>query len=237
MDTETKTGSNETTDISNSQATSNTEATSTFTQDDVNKIVAERIERERKKYEKRFEGVDLDKYQQLVSAEEQRRIEDMKKRGEFEELLKETAAKKDAYWETQVSTYKDTNQRLLEELKTIKVDNEMLALASQAKAINPQQVVQLLKNQVVYKDDGKVEITDGKGNILTNDKGDVMSMNDLVNGFLQTNQHFLQASPAGTGTKSSALNTTGKVDITKLDMKNPKDREQYKNYRKQQGLA
>lgn len=236
MDTETTTGKNEITDVSNSQATSNTTA-QTFTQEDVNKIVAERIDRERKKYEKRFEGVDIEKYQQLVTAEEQRRIDDMKKAGQFEELLKETSAKKDAYWESQISTYKDTNQRLLEELKTIKVDNEMLALASKAKAINPQQVVQLLKTQVVYKDDGKVEITDGKGNLLTNNKGDVMSMEDLVNGFLQSNQHFLQASPAGTGTKSSTITSTGKVDITKLDMKNPKDREQYKNYRKQQGLA
>jgi hypothetical protein len=237
MDTETTTGNNETTDISNNQETGNTQATVAFTQDDVNKIVADRIERERKKYEKRFEGVDLDRYTQLVNAEEQRRIDEMKKAGQFEELLKETAAKKDAYWQEQLQTEKLQKQSLLEKLKTIEVDNQMLTLASKAKAINPQQVVQLLKNQVVYKDDGKVEITDGSGNLLTNDKGDVMNMEDLVYGFLQTNQHFLQASPTGTGTKSSAVKSTGPVDITKLNMRNPEDVKRYKEYRKQNGLA
>ena len=233
METGTTTGNNENTDISNSQAENNTQATSTFTQDDVNKIVAERIDRERKKYEKRFEGVDLDKYQQLVSAEEQRRIDDMKKAGQFEELLKETAAKKDAYYQEMLQTEKLQKQSLLEKLKTIEVDNQLLNFASQAKAINPQQVVKLLKNQVVYKDDGKIEITDGDGNILTNDKGDLMNMSDLVNGFLQSNQHFLPSTPAGTGTKTNP-NNGGLTDISKLDPKNPEHQKLYKELRKKQ---
>jgi hypothetical protein len=237
METETTTGNYETTDISNNQGTNNTQAAAAFTQDDVNKIVADRIERERKKYEKRFEGVDPERYSQLLNAEETRRIEEMKKAGQFEEILKETAAKKDAYWQEQLQTEKQQKQSLLEKLKTIEVDNQMISIASQAKAINPQQVVQLLKNQVVYKDDGNIEITDGKGNLLTNAKGDVMSMEDLVNGFLQTNQHFLQASPAGTGTKSSQVKPVGPIDITKLNMRNPEDVKRYKEYRKQNGLA
>jgi hypothetical protein len=234
MDTETTTGMNETTDISNSQET-NTPVTTSFSQEDVNKIVAERVERERKKYEKRFEGVDLDKYQQLVSAEEQRRIEDMKKAGQFDEVLKEHLAKKDAYWQTELQSREESYKTVMEELRTIKVDTELLNVASKARAINPQQVVQLLKSQVVYKD-GKVEVTDGSGNILTDKKGDVMSIDGLVNNFLQDNPHFLQANPAGTGTKTNPSTPT-KVDITKLDMKNPKDVELYKQYRKQVGLA
>jgi hypothetical protein len=232
METETTTGNNEITDISNSQAEINTTSPA-FTQDDVNKIVADRVERERKKYEKRFEGVDLDKYQQLVNADEQRRLEDMKKRGEFEEILKETAAKKDAYWQSQISSVTETNQRLLDELKTIKVDQEMLNIASRSKAINPQQVVQLLKSQVVYKDDGKVEVTDGKGNLLTNDKGDIMTIPDLVNDFLKGNPHFLQANPPGSGTKSSPTSSTN-IDVSKLDPRNPEHQKLYKELRKKQ---
>jgi hypothetical protein len=232
METETTTGNYENTDISNSQAEVNTPA-STFTQDDVNKIVADRIERERKKYEKRFEGVDIEKYQTLLQAEEQKRVEDMKQRGQFEEVLKETAAKKDAYWQNQISTVTETNKRLLEELKTIKVDQEMLNIASKAKAINPQQVVQLLKTQVVYNDDGKVEVTDGKGNPLTNNKGDLMGITDLVEDFLKSNPHFLQANPAGTGTKTTPTSTSN-VDISKLDPRNPEHQKLYKELRKKQ---
>jgi hypothetical protein len=218
----------EVTDISNSQATEQS-STTTFTQDDVNKIVADRIERERKKYERKFDGIDPEHYRKLAEAEEQRRFDEMKKAGEFDALLKETVSKKDAYYQNQLNSVQELNQKLLGEIKIIKVDQQLINEASKAKAINPEQVVALLKHQVVYKETGDVEVTDGKGNILTNEKGDIMSIGDLVNDFLNKNQHFLQASPSGTGTKVSQ-DPRGNIDLSKLNLKNPADRELYKKY-------
>ena len=84
-----------------------------LSQDEVNRIIADRVERERKKFEKRFEGVDLDRYRSLTEAEEARKLEDQKRRGEFESILKSTVEKKD----TAIG-------QLKQELESIKVDGQ-----------------------------------------------------------------------------------------------------------------
>ena len=65
----------------------------TFSQEDLNRIVAERIAREKSKFEKKFENVDLDHYKTLVEKEELRKQEELEKRGQYEQLLKEQAEK------------------------------------------------------------------------------------------------------------------------------------------------
>ena len=108
-----------------------------LSQDDVNRIVAERVAREKAKFEKKYSGVDLDLYNDLVEKQEQARQQEMEKRGEFEKLLKEQAEK----FTGKISQYQT-------ELTSIKVDGALLNEASANKAVNPQQVVQLLKGQV-----------------------------------------------------------------------------------------
>lgn len=227
------------TDIQTNQATQETTGVSQessqateakmLSQDEVNRIVAERVERERKKFEKRFEGVDLERYRTLTEAEEARKLEDQKRRGEFETILKETVSKKDS-----------VIVQLKQELETIKVDGAMISAASQARAVNPQQVVSLLKNQVRLNESGEVEVLDSKtGQIRYTDSGNPMSMTDLVQEFLSTNPHFVAATPAGSGTTSNvkASSGNGKLDVAKLDMTNPEHRRLYADYRKAQGIA
>src|SRR5210317_901852 len=64
-----------------------------LSQDDVNRIVAERVQRERAKFEKKYSGVDLDLYNELVEKQEAARQEELQKRGQYEDLLKEQAEK------------------------------------------------------------------------------------------------------------------------------------------------
>jgi hypothetical protein len=59
-----------------------------------------------------------------------------------------------------------------------------------------------------------------------------------VKEFLLGNPHFVQSTPATTNSKSNISSQgPGKIDITKLDMKNPEHRELYKEYRKANGIA
>jgi hypothetical protein len=59
-----------------------------------------------------------------------------------------------------------------------------------------------------------------------------------VQEFLSKNPHFVSAAPATTNTRSNVTGSTmKKVDMTKLDMKNPADRKIYAEYRKTAGLA
>jgi len=63
-------------------------------------------------------------------------------------------------------------------------------------------------------------------------------VDSFVQSWLQSNPHFVSAQPATTNTKSNVTNaTTKRVDMTKLDMKNPADRKIYAEYRKTAGLA
>jgi hypothetical protein len=80
---------------------------------------------------------------------------------------------------------------------------------------------------------------DSKGSVRYSDKGEPIGVDDLVREFLDTNPHFKLANPTTTSTKSNVSGSVGgkKIDLSKLDMKNPEHRTAYKEYRKAQGLA
>jgi len=194
-----------------------------FTQDDVNRIVADRIERERRKFEKQFDGVDLDRYRELTEAEEARKVKRQKERGEFDAILKETVSKKD-----------QTIESLQKELKSVKVDGALLNAAATNGAIDPGEVVQLLHGQVRLSESGEAEVFDPKtGQVRYNDRGDPMSFDDLTKQFLNDRPHHLKATPKGSGTTSN-VNGKGqqKVNLESLDLTKPEDRKIYeKNFK------
>lgn len=199
----------------------------TLTQDDVNRIVAERVAREKAKFEKKYSGVDLDHYKTLVEADEKARTEELEKRGEFEKVLKEQADK----FNSKIHQYEN-------ELHSIKVDGALLNEASSQKAINPQQVVQLLKNQVKLNDAGGVDVVDTNGKVRYDDNGNPLTPNALVKDWLNANPHFVQAGPTGSGTGQGIGKQTPVVDndISKLDMNNPNHRNQYREIMKAKGV-
>jgi hypothetical protein len=117
------------------------------------------------------------------------------------------------------------------------VDVPLVTAAAQYKAVNADQVRSLLKPNVRLNGDGDVEIVDKEGKVRYNDAGQPFKVEDLVKKFLDTNPHFKQATPATSTGKSNIGQSRDKLDITKLDMKNPEDRKIYKEYRKSAGLA
>jgi hypothetical protein len=212
-------------DTNQSQATT---AARQFTQDELDKIVADRIARERGKYEKKYSGIDLDRYQTLMDAEEKRIQDEQKARGEFENILKTTVEKKDSV----------INQ-LKTELQTVKVDGQLLNIASANRVVNPQQVVRLLKDHVRLAETGEVEVIDPvTRQVKYSDSGDLVNIEHLVQDFLRENPHFVAATPAGAGSRSSTQpGRPAELDITQLDMKNPEHRDLYREYRKTHGIA
>ena len=200
----------------------------TFTQADLDKVVADRIARERRKFEKKYEGIDPEYYTELSAKAEKEKQDKLKAKGEFEQILKQQAEKSQA----------QINQ-LMNQVKTIKVDGSLLDTASKMKAVNPGQVSQLLKDQVTMNEAGDVEIVDPKtGQVRYNDKGEHLSISDLVSEFLTTNPHFVAATPAGSGATSKVgdVGSSEKFDVTKLDMSKAEDRKLYAEYRKQKGI-
>ena len=118
-------------------------------------------------------------------------------------------------------------------IKEEKVDNSIMSVASKNDAIAPSQVVSLLKNEVNYNDDGRIEILDNNNNIRYNPKGELLSIEDRVKEFLDANPHFRKGSLSGTGSQSSVEGKTVKpFNVQDLDMSKPEDRKKYAEYRK-----
>ena len=193
--------------------------TPTFNQEDVDRIVKQRLEAEKSKHQRMLD--EAKKQEQELAREKE--IQEAKTKADLENLMKQRIADKDkelADWKAKV--------------KTINVDNSLLALASKNNAIAPDQVVSLLKNEVNYNDDGRIEILDNNKNIRYNPKGELLTIEDRVKEFLDANPHFRKGSLSGTGSQSSVEGKTVKpLNIQDLDLSKPEDRKRYAEYRKE----
>ena len=189
-----------------------------FTQEQLDNIVQARLASERKKYERKMEEEEKQKTELL----KQKQLEEAKSKADIEKLMKERIAEKD----TEISRYKT-------EIKKEKIDNSILSVASKNNAINPQQVVQLIEKEVKLNDDGRIEVLDNNSNIRYNAKGELLTIEDRVKEFLDTNPHFRNATVQGSGSKASiGGNTVKPLNIQDLDLNKPEDRKAYAEYRK-----
>ena len=197
--------------------------TKAFTEEQVEAIVQRRLERERSKISKKLDGIDIEEAKQLLEEKKQKEQELALQRGEFEKVMKETVSKKD----TEIS-------KLVSELQKVRIDEQLVNVASGLKAINPNEVKSLLRNSVKLNDSGNVEVVGENGTPRYNEKGDLMSVNELVAEYLNNNPHHLSATPSGTGSQSGIGGDTPKpMSIKDLDMSNPEHRKLYAEMRKQ----
>ena len=171
-----------------------------FTQAELDKVVAGRLERETRKFEKKLGDINLDEARQVLKERDDASLQAQKERGEFESILKDTVSKKDQ----EINAYKTRLHQTL-------VDGALLNAASTNNAINPDQVSTLLKHHVRLAEDGTVEITDSNNAPRYNDKGDLLSVNEAVSEFLTANPHFMRASAGGSGSQG---HTGGSVQKT-----------------------
>ena len=171
----------------------------TFTQEEVNQILEQRLARERKRFEKQTAGIDLDEAKRALEEKQAAELEAAKQRGEFEKVLKSTVEKKD-----------QTIQSLQQRLHQIQVDGALLNAASSQNAVSPDQVSALLRNQIRLGEDGNVEVLDTNGAVRYNDKGELLSVNQLMSEFLTANPHFVRATPGGSGSTGGAGGSTQK---------------------------
>ena len=189
----------ETTEDQVQDQNTDTQAVKTFTQDEVNQILEQRLARERKRYEKQTEGIDLDAARKALEEKQQAELERDKQRGDFEKVLKTTVEKKDS----QI-------QSLTAKLHQIQVEGSLLNAASSLNAVSPDQVSALLRNNIRLSDDGSVEVLDKAGAVRYNDKGELFSVNELMSEFLTANPHFVRATAGGSGSSGSAGGSTQK---------------------------
>lgn len=166
---------------------------------------------------------DPEELRQLREEATKRQTEQQIKRGEFEKTLQELASRKDAEISKRDAI-----------IKEYKVNTPLLGAAAKYRAVNAEQVRTLLQGSVRLNEDGEVEVIDAKGSVRYNDRGEPITVEDLVDEFLKQNPHFVQSSPATTNTKTNVQASSlgnGRVDLSKLDLTKASDRQIYKEAR------
>jgi len=203
---------------------SETVNSNTFTQEHVDYIVKERLAKERASLYKKLDVEDLETAIQAVQSQKQAEEKTKIQKGEFEQILKEKSEE-----------FNKKYSSLESELKDIKINKSLLSSASKNRAINPDQVVELLKSNIKLNETGNVEILDKNGIARYNNKGELLTTDELVNEFLTQNPHFVTATPSGSGTVSNVDRSelSKPFNLSELDMNNPTDRETYRKYRKE----
>ena len=204
------------------------QATKTYSQDEVDGMMARMKGSLQKKLLKPYEDLgDPDELRSIKTDYEKRQQETQVKKGEFEKVLSDLAAKKDAEISKRDSI-----------IKEYKVNSPLLSAAAKYRAVNADQVKALLSQSVRLNGEGEVEVVGADGTVRYSDAGAPLQVEDLVREFLDSNPHFVSASPSTTNTKSNISGgSPSKLDVSKLDMKNPEHREIYREYRKQNGIA
>ncbi len=198
---------------------SQVEASKTFTQEEVNELIGKRVAQVNKK----FENVNVEEYNALKSLKEQVEEEQLIKKEDFNGVLKKQKEKADS----------DINA-LRTELETIKIDGALINASSKAKAVSPDHVAQLLRRNITLGADGNVVVTDNDGKQRYTDNADPMTVDNLVEEFLSSNQYFKSAGPSGSGSTGNTNNATQQsLDLAQLDMNNPEHRKLYTEMKKQ----
>ena len=199
----------------------------TYTQEEFDSHMAKMKSSISRKYEKTLAELgDIEELKQLKTESERRRQEEQVKRGEFDEIIKSLAEKKD-----------EEIRKRDEIIRNYTVDIPLVNAAAQYGSVNPKQVQALLKPNLRLGENGDVEVLDDKGTVRYSDRGVPFKVEDLVKEFLDTNPHFKAAGPTTTQTKTNVNQKTEKFDIKNLNMSNPEDRKLYAQYRKVNGLA
>jgi hypothetical protein len=227
-DTQITAGTIEGTDTSSqtSQIQEQAAPSKTYTQEEFDNHLAGMKASLQKKLLKPYEDLgDVNELRALKEAAQKKAQEESFKKGEFEKILQDMAAKKDAEISKRDSV-----------IREYKVETPLLNTAAKYRAVAPEQVKALLKNNINLNNDGEVEVLDNNGQVRYNDKGIALSVEDLVSEFLSANPHFVASNPSTSMTKSSITNSQAPIDMNKLDMKNPEHRKIYAEYRKSQGI-
>jgi len=191
---------------------------------DIDKVVKDRLYRQEQKILNDLGVESLDDVKSAIEerkkAEEEKQIE----RGKFDEVIKK-----------KTQEYNEKLNKLEAELKNERVDKQLINSASKHKAINPEQIKDLLKGTINLNKEGKVEILDNSGAPRYNKDGDLLTVDEAVQEFLTQNAHFQSATPSGSGSVANVgqSNTNTTLKISDLDMSNPEDRKKYAEIRRQ----
>jgi hypothetical protein len=189
----------------------------TFTQAEIDAMIATAVAEAKNP----FASVDLQEYKTLKEEAAKKAEEELKKKGQYEQLIANTVKEKDDALAKLKKESDDRFAELSQRLERSEVDGKLLSVATSQKALKPEQVAALLRSSIKYDAKTGVSVVDAQGNIVSKN-GKPVTVEEHVTAFLEANPHFLPAGPGGSGSQGSGGDgSKNPFKITRADAKDP----------------
>ena len=208
----------------------------TLTQADVDRIVGERLAREKAAEAKRLKGLGYDSWEALeasrktqseaASEAEKKRAEELLAQSKFQPLYeaeKKKREEREAELTRQLTESQTLAQQSISAMRAERMQREIVAAASAAGAVAPDQIAALLTSRVTVDETGALAVLGADGKPATDGKGNALGIAQLVAGFMADNPHFARAaSGQGGSSQPAGGGGIGAADLKKvLESNNP----------------
>ena len=186
-------------------------------QDDVNRIIEQRLARERQQYQAQLSDLgfkDLDEVAKLKKAQAEREKQELEDRQQYKELAEKIRAEKDEELRKRDDEINSLRSRYL----STQAERFIVSAATKHHAVAPDQVAQLVRGDIRIDDDGHAYVVDQQGNRRTDGKGGDLTVDAYVEQFLTNNPHFKRAAAGlGAGGRSGGTPpaSNGTVDLAR----------------------
>ena len=144
----------------------------------------------------KFDGLDPDEIKELKKKAHEAEQERLKAEGKFEEALKKATSELQAENEALRTQLQSKDEKLTNTL----IDSTVKSAIAD-KAINPDQVLSLIKPNIKMDGDSPV-VYKGDAPML-DDKGQKVSVADYAAKFLESNPHFVKPGKQGSGSRGN----------------------------------
>lgn len=172
------------------------------------------LKRQAEELAAKLQGVDLDKYRELVDREQKERDKKLIDAGQFEQLLNERTAAMKADFEKQVKAMSDEKGKLSGQLEGLLIDNAIREAAAKSGVRATAVDDVLLRGRAMFK------LVDGKATAMNGDSpqfgkdGNPLGISEWVSGLTDAAPHLFEPSNGGGAPKAGgnpAPNQPGKV--------------------------
>ena len=161
---------------------------------------AAKYRRQLRELQAKVEGIDFDKYQELMQQQEEMERKKLEEKGKYEELLQEHQRR----YEAQINKAQETINEWRTRYERQVVDNVLISAASN-KAINPQEVVTLIRSHYTFQvnDQGEPEILDKDGHVVLDENGAPITPDNIMSKFLEERPYLCKPSGGGAGSRGT----------------------------------
>lgn len=213
-------------------------------QAEIDRIVEERLARASAQINKRLKALGFDSWEALESslleaknkakeAEEAKRAQltEQQQYRTLYETERKKAEEREADLSRQLQELTSKYTTTVAQMRAERVQRELVAAASAAGAVAPDQIAALLQSRVSMDEQGALVVLGADGKPATDGKGSALSVGALVGEFVAKNPHFARAAPGtGAGGQAPSGAPVGPVDLKKvLASNNPAEIAKYKD--------